>query len=81
MQSKDGVEAVPKQEVKNKFRSNKTIFETANSLRKSNFDAFLVIFFSQLVQKIGDSKSLNRIPSLFVLDKFIVYGIGGDLNY
>ena len=41
MQSKDGVEAVPKQEVKNKFRSNKTIFETANSLRKSNFDAFL----------------------------------------
>ena len=44
MQSKDGVEAVPKQEVKNKFRSKKTIFETANSLRISNFDAFLLIF-------------------------------------
>ena len=53
MQSKDGVEAVPKQEVKNKFRSNKTIFvETANSLRKSNFDAFLSFFLVNQYKKL-----------------------------
>ena len=73
-QSKDGVEVVPKQEVKNKFRSNKPIFETSNSHRKSNFDAFLSFFLSIITK---NSKSLDRTPSLLVLDKFIAYGIGG----